>query len=335
LGPPAAVAATRLAVRRCLVELAGADATGSESAKRRGPGGPVLAAVSGGSDSLALVAALAFEAPKLGLRAAAVTVDHRLQEGSAERAACVADRCRSLGLDPVECVGVDVAGDGGPEAAARSARYAALDAAADRLGAIAVLLGHTLDDQAETVLLRLARGSGARSLAAMAAVSGRYRRPLLALRRQSTRAACADLGLAAWEDPQNADPAYARARVRHDLLPAAEAVLGPGVAESLARSADLLRADADALDGWAARALADVSDPEGSLDCAALAALPGAVRRRVLRHAAIAAGVPGGALSAAHVAAMDALVTGWHGQGPAALPGGVVAQRQCGRLSCR
>jgi tRNA(Ile)-lysidine synthase len=291
--------------------------------------------VSGGADSLALAAALAFEAPKLGLLAGAVTVDHGLQEGAADRAACVADRCRSLGLDPVECVAVDVAGGGGPEAAARSVRYAAIDAVAERLDAVAVLLGHTLDDQAETVLLRLARGSGARSLAGMAAASGRYRRPLLALRRRTTRAACADLGLVAWDDPQNADPAYARARVRHDLLPVAEAALGPGIAESLARTADLLRADADALDGWAARATAGAGASGGSLDCAALAALPGAVRRRVLRHAAIEAGVPAGALSAVHVAAMDALVTSWHGQGPVALPGGVVAQRQCGRLSCR
>ena len=208
----------------------------------------MLAACSGGPDSLALAAALAFVAPRAGLRAGAVTVDHGLQEGSADRAAAVAAVLGGLGLDPVRAVAVTVDGGGGPEAAARTARYAALEAAAADLGATAVLLGHTLDDQAETVLLGLARGSGARSLAGMPPRRGIFLRPLLGLRRQVTTGACAALDLAPWADPHNADRRFARVRVRLDALPALEAALGPGVAEALARTADQLRDDAEVLE---------------------------------------------------------------------------------------
>jgi tRNA(Ile)-lysidine synthase len=311
VGPAAEVAAVRLAVRSALTPV--------------DPGALVLVACSGGADSMALAAALAFEGPRAGLRAGAVTVDHRLQPGSAERASGLATRLADLGLAPVEVVCVDVGSAGGPEAAARTARYAALDAAADRLGADAVLLGHTLDDQAETVLLGLARGSGARSLAGMPAIRGRYRRPLLGLSRETVRAAAA--GLDVWEDPQNGDPAFARARVRDDLLPALEETLGPGVAEALARTGSLLRADADALDGWAAAAHDEARAGDGQLAVAALAGLPDAVRSRVLRRAALEAGAPGTDLQAAHVAELDRLVTDWHGQGPLHLPGGVRASR--------
>jgi tRNA(Ile)-lysidine synthase len=304
------------------------------------PGIPalVLVACSGGADSVALAAAAAFEAPRLGLRIGAVTVDHRLQAGSAERAAAVVALLTTLGLDPVVAQAVDVpageAGRGGPEAAARSARYAALDAVADRLGAATVLLGHTLDDQAETVLLGLARGSGTRSLAGMAATqpAGRYRRPLLGVERAVTRASCADLGLAVWDDPHNVDPAFARVRVRTQVLPVLETALGPGVAAALARTAALARDDADALDSWATTSYADLAGPDGSLDVAALAALPPAVRRRVLRLAALAAGASAGALQAVHLQATEALVTDWHGQGAVSLPGGRAAVRRYGRL---
>src|SRR5579862_3041691 len=229
MGPGAAVAEIRNAVRDCLADLEHGDL--------------VLAACSGGADSLALAAALAFVAPRAGLRAGGVTVDHGLQPGSAERAAVVAGLLRSLELDPVHSVAVTVAPAGsaaGPEAAARAARYAALDAVASAAGAVAVLLGHTLDDQAETVLLGLARGSGGRSLAGMPARRGVYRRPLLGLRRATTAAACAELGLVPWQDPHNPDYRFARARVRHQALPALEEALGPGVAEALARTADQL-----------------------------------------------------------------------------------------------
>jgi tRNA(Ile)-lysidine synthase len=293
----------------------------------------VLVACSGGADSVALAAAAAFEAPRLRLRVAGVTVDHGLQKGSAARAEAVAALLTGLGLEPVEVVAVDVSvHQGGPEAAARAGRYRALDGVADRLGAAAVLVGHTLDDQAETVLLGLARGSGTRSLAGMACVNGTYRRPLLAVERAVTSAACADLGLPVWDDPHNGDPAFARVRVRADVLPVLEAALGPGVAAALARTADLARDDADALDQWATRSHAEVVDADGTLDVAALGQLPAAVRRRVLRLASLEAGIPAGSLAAVHLIAIEALVTDWHGQGPVSLPGARRAARRYGRL---
>ena len=318
MGPAPAVAEVRRAVRRSLREI---------------PAGQlVVAACSGGPDSLALSAALAFEAPRSGHRAGALTVDHGLQVGSAERAAAVVAVLRGLGLEPVRALAVSVAGAGGPEAAARRARYAALADAARQCGAAAILLGHTRDDQAETVLLGLARGAGARSLAGMPPVSGHYRRPLLGTDRATTRAACAAMGLHPWEDPHNTDPAFARSRVRHDALPVLEAALGPGVAAALARSAWLLRDDADALDTWAEDAEQRVTRAGGGLDAAALAELPAAVRRRVLRRAAAGAGSPPGALGAVHVDALDQLLTAWRGQRHVDLPGGVLALRRYGTL---
>ncbi|MFE9836437.1 tRNA lysidine(34) synthetase TilS [Streptomyces sp. NPDC005551] len=298
----------------------------------------VLVACSGGADSMALASALAFEAPKLGIRAGGITVDHGLQPGSGLRADEVVLRLTELGLGPAESVAVTVGRDGGPEAAARDARYAALDAAAERHGAAAVLLGHTRDDQAETVLLGLARGSGIRSLSGMAAVSGadgRYRRPFLHLDRQTARKACMAQSLPVWDDPHNADPAYTRSRLRHEGLPALEKALGKGVVEALARTAQLSRDDADALDAWARQAETSVRDPAGLLECAKLYALPPAVRRRILRRAAIEAGAPAGSLFARHVQEMDRLITGWRGQGALNLPGKVVARRQGGRLVIR
>jgi tRNA(Ile)-lysidine synthase len=283
--------------------------------------------VSGGADSLALAAATAWVAPGMGLSAAAVSVDHGLQPGSADRAAVVARTCAALGLEPAEVETVTVGRDGGPEGAARTARYAALERTAERVGAAIVLLGHTLDDQAETVLLGLARGSGARSLGGMAPRTGCYLRPFLELRRATTLAAVRSLNLTPWHDPHNTDRAFTRARVRHDLLPVIEDTLGPGVTESLARTADLLRADADALDEWAKGV--------DSLAVADLLALPAAVRRRVLRAAAVAAGAPAGALAAVHVRELDRLVTNWHGQKPVSLPGGLVGARDCDTLLFR
>ena len=344
MGPHPAVAEARACVRRCLGDLE--------------PGDLILAACSGGADSLALAAALAHEAPRLGLRGGGVTVDHGLQEGSAAQAARVVAALGALGLDPVRRARVTVdglPGAGGPEAAARRARYTALEQVARQTGAAVVLLGHSRDDQAETVLLGLARGSGARALAGMPARRGRFRRPLLALGRATLRDACLAQGLDPWDDPHNCDPSYARVRVRRHALPALEETLGPGIAEALARTAAQLSADCDALDaiarteewriqpagppepGPAARAgdaagngdaatILSVADIEG------LGALAPAIRTRVLRQAALLAGCPGGSLTAAHVAALDALVTGWHGQRGADLPGAVRVQRRYGRL---
>lgn len=287
---------------------------------------------------MALASALAFEARKLPVRAGGITVDHGLQDGSDTRASEVAARLAAMDLGPVEAVAVRVGREGGPEAAARDARYAALDAAAERHGAAAVLLGHTRDDQAETVLLGLARGSGIRSLSGMAAASGparRYRRPFLHLDRQTARTACLAQSLPVWDDPHNIDPAYTRSRLRHEGLPALEKALGKGVVEALARTAQLSRDDADALDTWAAEADRDVRDDAGRLECAKLYALPPAVRRRVLRRAAIEAGSPAGSLFARHIEEVDRLVTGWRGQQAINLPGRVEALRQGGRLVIR
>src|SRR6266700_1690959 len=297
MGPHPAVAEVRRAVRRGLDGLAAGDL--------------VLAACSGGADSLALAAALAHEAPRCGLRAGGVTVDHGLQPGSAGRAGEVTGVLAGLGLEPVACLRVAVSrepGHGGPEAAARTARYAALADAAHRTGAVAVLLAHSRDDQAESVLLGLARGSGPRSLAGMAE------------------------SLRPWDDPQNADHAFARARVRHQALPALAAALGPGVAEALARSARQFRADAEVLEDLAAGQAEQARGADGSWETGMLAGLPDAIRTRVLRRAAIAAGCPPGALTAGHVEALDALVTSWHGQRWADLPGGVRGMRQHGKL---
>jgi tRNA(Ile)-lysidine synthase len=312
-----AVAAVRRAVRSTLADV--------------DPGATVLVACSGGADSLALLAATVFEAGRSAHHVVAATVDHGLQDGSHRRASDLAGRMRAIGASEGRVLTVTVGSVGGPEAAARSARYAALDALADELGAPAVLLGHTRDDQAETVLLGLARGSGARSLAGMAAVQGRYRRPLLDVARAQTVAACRAEGLSPWSDPHNTDRSFTRVRVRRDVLPVLEQHLGPGVAEALARTARQLRDDADVLDGLADAAW-QRSSTAGVLAVRPLLAEPAAVRRRVLRRAALGAGCPATELFLVHVDALDALVTDWHGQRELQLPGHVTARRSGGRI---
>jgi tRNA(Ile)-lysidine synthase len=282
----------------------------------------VLVALSGGPDSLALAAAAAFEGPRAGMRVGAVVVDHALQSGSAQVAEGAAEQARKLALDPVRIERVRVGSAGGPEAAARAARYAALDRAAAETGASAILLGHTLDDQAETVLLGLARGSGASSLQGMDAVTGSYRRPLLGIRRSTTVQFCADSGLTPWTDPHNAERAYARVRVRNRVLPVLEAELGPGIAEALARTAEQLREDASALDHFAeevAEELVEHAEAGFSLPVRALAANPPALRQRLIRLA-----VHGEFhvwLTRAQTLQVARLVTDWHGQGAVHLPG--------------
>lgn len=284
---------------------------------------------------MALAAATAFEAREPAWRCAAVVVDHRLQAGSAEVAERAAAQLRCRGIDPVVVVPVAVGSAGGPEAAARDARYVAIDRVADELGAAVVLLGHTQDDQAESVLLGLARGSGARSLSGMSLVRGRYRRPLLGIDRATTRAVCEAEGIEVWDDPHNTDASFARVRVRR-ALEVLESAIGPGISAALARTAASLAADDDALGRWAAEVRAQARTLDGTgrpaLDAEQLAAVPAAVRRRVLRLEALDQGVPGGGLRASHLADVEALVSRWHGQGPAHLPGGVRAWRDCGRL---
>lgn len=313
------------------------------------PGAHVVVACSGGPDSLALAAAVAHVAPRRGWLARAVVVDHSLHAGSAAAAAAAAAACRALGLQ-AEVRAVQVPGGGrgtgagGPEAAARDVRHRALDdAARDFAPDAVVLLGHTMDDQAETVLLGLGRGSGARSLAGMAAATGRLRRPFLHLRRADTLGACADLGLTPLVDPTNEpDGTWRRAdggplrrsALRHAALPALEEALGPGVVPALARTADQLRRDADLLDALARDVLAEVTRAgDGtslSLDAAGLEAAHPAMRSRVVREAIMGLADRGvrGALAARHIAAVEALISDYHGQGTVHLPVRLTARRR-------
>ncbi|MBC7296388.1 MAG: tRNA lysidine(34) synthetase TilS [Dietzia sp.] len=287
----------------------------------------VCVALSGGADSLALTAAAVTEFADV----TALVVDHGLQTGSDEvaRGACrAAQRLGARSRDLVVVVDPD---GSGPEAAARTARYAALDAAREGRP---VLLAHTLDDQAETVLLGLGRGSGARSVRGMAAWDAPWGRPLLGVRATDTRAACRALGLDWWDDPHNVDPAFTRVRLRHEVLPLLEDVLGGGVAEGLARTAELLRTDDDELDRLAA---AVPVSGDGGLDVSVLEPLTQAVLTRVLRRWLLAHGCP--SPTYAHLSSVAALVTDWHGQGGVAVGGtgpdgsGVSAGR--GRLVAR
>jgi tRNA(Ile)-lysidine synthase len=259
----------------------------------------------------------------------AVVVDHQLQEGSAEVAADTAGILRHLGLAPVEVRTVSVATAGmGPEAAAREARHAALEAAAVHQGAGAILLGHTLDDQAEQVLLGLARGSGTRSLAGMRPVRGLLLRPFLGLRRADTEEICTVEELQPWHDPSNTDPAFARSRTRVEVLPHLEEKLGPGVAESLARTASILQLDADYLEDVAESTFASLVErngPELGLPEDALRALAPAIRYRVIAKAA--ADVGGQQPSYQRLLAAEALLRRQGSAGPVELPGGVSVYR--------
>ncbi|WP_309068233.1 tRNA lysidine(34) synthetase TilS [Microbacterium sp.] len=313
-----AVAATRLAVRTALSDLA--------------DGSVVLVALSGGADSLALAAATAHEARARGIRVGAVTVDHGLQDGSDRIALAAARKAADLGMDTT-VVRVAVDGAGGPEAAAREARYGALrDAAADA-GASAVLLGHTLDDQAETVLLGLARGAGATSLAGMAPSRTddrglRWLRPFLGLRRPVTHDACAAQGLEAWHDPHNVDERFSRVRVRERILPVLEAELGPGIAEALARTAEQLREDTAAFAEMIDETIEDIvehSEAGIAVSAAALAANPPALRNRIIRH--VVQSEFGIALTRVQTLEVARLATEWAGQGPIDLPACIAARR--------
>jgi tRNA(Ile)-lysidine synthase len=311
-----AVAAVRLAVRRALADIEA--------------GQPVVVACSGGADSLALLSATVFEGRAAGWHVIGATVDHGLQAGSAAHAAEVVEQMARLGAAETVSATVHVEAAGlGPEAAARRARYAVLEEIAERFAAAAVVLGHTRDDQAETVLLGLARGSGGRSLAGMRRSFDVFVRPLLDVSRADTVTACQVEGIEFWDDPHNRDPAYTRVRVRTRLLPALEDELGPGVAATLARTADQLRADMDLLDDQAEAALARLAD----LPVDGLVAEPASIRRRVLRLAALAAGAPASELFHDHVLAMDALLTDWHGQRWVDLPGHLRLLRRDGGLA--
>lgn len=319
-----AIAACRLAVRESLRTFSDSGAT-------------VLVALSGGADSLALAAAAAHEAQKLGLQIATVTVDHGLQAASDEVAERAADQARALKIPDARIARVEVGSDGGPEAAARDARYGAIARVASETGAVAVLLGHTLDDQAETVLLALARGAGAGSLQGMASrrVDERglaWVRPLLALRRDDTRAFCAASGIEPWHDPHNADDRFSRVRVRERVLPVLEAELGPGIAEALARTAEQLREDNEAFADMIEETIEDIvehAEAGIAISAAALEANPPAIRNRIIRL--VAQSEFGASLTRRQTLEIARLVTDWHGQGPIDLPG-FTAERRSGRV---
>jgi tRNA(Ile)-lysidine synthase len=290
-------------------------------------GDAVAVACSGGADSLALAAATVHCAGRLGLAVHGLVVDHQLQPGSRAVAQTATQALRRLGCTAVRVLQITVDGPGGPEAAARRVRYAALRAAAPA-GAL-VLLGHTLDDQAETVLLGLGRGSGPRSVAGMRELDPPWGRPLLGVRRAVTAAACAALDLAPWADPHNADPRFQRVRLRTEALPLLEDVLAGGVAQALARTAGQLQEDLDLLDEQAGALLA-AARRDTDLEVAALAQAPAALRRRVLRRWLLDAGVA--ELTDAHLRAADDLIGRWSGQGAVRLPGAVELFRAHGRL---
>lgn len=285
----------------------------------------VLVACSGGADSLALAAAAIFEGARAGIAVGAVIVEHGLQPETKVVAEETRQKLVELGASPVEVRTVKVSAaknEGGPEAAARTARYAALDAAAEDHDAKFVMLAHTLNDQAETVLLGLARGSGNRSLNGMAEVNGRYLRPLLAIERATTVAFCEDSGLTAWQDPQNSDSKYARVRARRNVMPILEDELGPGIAQALARTAEQLRED-EAVLALMAQDFYDnfVSLKATSIEIALaeFAAAPLAIRHRVIAMALAVLQAP--EFARVHIRAIDALVDDWHGQKPLTLPG--------------
>ncbi len=343
--PPGAVSAARLAIRSTLSDIPA--------------GATVAVACSGGADSLAVASELVFVARRMGWRTAAFVVDHGMQDGSAEVTHTAALTCERLGVDIVATVRVAVAsgaGSGGPENAARDARYEALESLAGEHQVAAVLLGHTLDDQAETVLLGLHRGSGARSLAGMRPTKGIFRRPFLGLTRADTETICAHSGIEFWVDPTNLESQDGplRSQVRGRLLPLLDEILGPKITETLARTASQLQDDADALDDWAQRALdqarsaGEVSSPPNpdnssgnsnathiTLRLSVLQELPVAVRTRALRKAVLLAGTPAGPLKYSHIQEVDKLITNWHGQGPIDLPGRFTARRESGNVSVR
>lgn len=313
------IAAVRVPVRAALSRLSEGDV--------------VAVACSGGADSLALASAAVFEGHKLAQRIVGVTVDHGLQPGSAEQADRVVAQLAAMGVDETLTARVEVANASGlgPEAAAREARYAVLEEVAERLGARTILLGHTLDDQAETVLLGLTRGSGGRSLQGMRPDFGVFARPLLGVRRDDTITACQVEGLGFWDDPHNHDPGYTRVRVRDRVLPVLEAELGPGIAEALARTADQLREDTLLLDELTGEALARARRP-GGLDISTLRVEQPALRHRAIHRTALEAGVPASELTRGHVLDVDKLVVGWRGQRWVDLPGHRRALRREGLL---
>jgi tRNA(Ile)-lysidine synthase len=285
------------------------------------PGQKLLIAVSGGADSLALAAACEFEAKKLKVKIAAAVIDHSLQKDSDKVAAQTAKTLAALGFEEVVVKKISVGKAGGPEAAARTARYTALETLRQKTKSHFILLGHTSSDQAETVLLGLVRGSGSKSLSGMSEKTGLLLRPLLGIERATTEAFCKDSGIKYWSDPQNKDEKFLRVMIRKHVLPFLEKQLGGSVAASLVRTSDQLREDNTYLEAQADKSFkkyAKVSGSGISFDAKAIEKLPAAILNRVIKKALDSFGSES---SRTHVLAVSDLVLSWHGQKPLALPG--------------
>lgn len=302
-------------------------------AQKAEAGDKVVLGVSGGADSLAMACAAAEIADELAMEFVPVIVDHQLQSGSGDVARRAVEQCQSLGLSASRIRTVDVvlgSGDG-LEAAARDARYAALHAVAAEVGARGIAVAHTMEDQAETVLLRLARGSGSRAIAAMQPVTGEIWRPLLRLDRQTLRLALTHFGLEAYEDAHNTDPRFLRSRVRHELMPLLREVLGHDIEAGLAKTADLVGEDADALDASAAN-IYKYSVLDGELDCSGFGPIPAAITRRVVRLWLLDQGASAAGLSRLHIEAVHRLGTDRSVSGPVKVVGGIEVSLVSGRL---
>ena len=299
--------------------------------KKLEPNSKVCIGVSGGADSLALAAASKLESANFPIDLIAVIVDHGLQDNSEETAQFAKQQLTKLGFQDIFIGRANVQITDGLEASARRARYKVFQQAIETFSPVAFMLGHTKNDQAEGVLLGLARGSGTKSLSGMQEVSGIFIRPLLGIDRLTTEIACQEANINFWVDPHNSNLDFTRVRVRENILPLLESEIGPGITDALARSAKILREDASALDEWAERVFAQV-DPF-DIEILTLEELPVAIRSRVLRLAIYAAGAPTGSISAAHLEPIEAFVSDWRGQGHTSLPGGVKVCRISGRLS--
>jgi tRNA(Ile)-lysidine synthase len=288
----------------------------------------ILFGCSGGTDSMALALALYLETENKNV--IPVVVDHGLQSESAQITLRTIEQLKKIGFNQIESAKAQVVITDGLEASARRARYQIFNQLIDAYNAKYFLLAHTLNDQAENVLLGLARGSGSRSLSGMAVQNNKFIRPLLKITRSVTKAACIEGGIEIWHDPHNDDERFTRVRVRKNVLPVIENNLGPKIAEALARSSDLLRDDADALDGFAYEFFNQVD--KLNLEVSDLEKLPKAIRTRVLRLAIYNAGAPIGSLSAEHISSVESLISQWHGQKEVALPGNVKVLRNSGRI---
>ncbi len=315
-----AIALSRKAIREVLAELA---------PKR------ILLAVSGGADSLALAAAAVFEAKKLKIEVVAAVIDHGLQKNSAEVAAKAKQTLNGLGIEKVfiERVSVATKGDG-LEAAARDARYKALEKVRKATRSEWIFLGHNQDDQAETVLLGLARGSGLRSISGMPKIddSRKLARPLLDIPRQTLRQACSDASIEFWDDPHNADSKFARVRVRN-LATELEKTLGPGFAAALARTAESAAEADELIEGIAEKlvkkALGKVGARQVSYSIEVLAKAKAALRRKALHLICQQAGAKN--ISRSQVMAIDELIANWHGQKKTSLSG-ITVERVANQL---